>query len=104
MRIIALVNSGCGSDCELFTAELASLPETIVVGTNTFGVGQFIQPGYSILPNSKLRYRIALGRSNFYGDDRSFDGYGLDVDVVLPDVDKLQPEQLRDLAEAVADL
>ena len=102
LRIVALVNSGCGSDCELFTAQLASLPETIVVGTNTFGVGQFIQPGYSVLPHTGLTYRIALGRSDFYGDNRSFDGYGLDVDVILPQVDTLQPEQLRALTETLA--
>lgn len=104
LRIIALVNSQCGSDCEWITAELASLPQTIVVGTNTFGVFQFVQPGYSVLPHTGLRYRIALGRSNDYGDDRSVDGYGLDVDVVLPEVDSLTPEQLRELAEIVAKL
>jgi len=80
---------------------LASLPDTVVAGTNTFGVGQFVQPGYSVLPHTGLRYRIALGRSNFYGDNRSFDGYGLDVDVVLPEVDSLGLRQLRELAEAV---
>jgi C-terminal processing protease CtpA/Prc len=82
--------------------EESSSPETIVVGTNTFGVGQFIQPGYSVLPHTGLTYRIALGRSDFYGDNRSFDGYGLDVDVILPQVDTLQPEQLRALTETLA--
>jgi Peptidase family S41 len=104
LRIIALVNSHCGSDCEWITAELASLPQTIVVGANTFGVFQFVQPGYSVLPHTGLPYRIALGRSNDYGDDRSVDGYGLDVDVVLPEVDSLTPEQLRELVEIVAKL
>jgi len=74
------------------------------VGTNTFGVCQFIQPGYSVLPHTGLRYRIALGRSNYYGDNRSVDGYGLDVDVVLPEVDTLKPEQMREFAEVVARL
>ena len=41
-----------------------------------------IQPGYSVLPHTGLRYRIALGRSDPYGDSRSVDGYGLDVVVV----------------------
>jgi C-terminal processing protease CtpA/Prc len=104
LRIVALVNSGCGSDCELLAAEMASLPETIVAGTNTFGVGQFIQPGYSVLPHTGLRYRIALRSSNFYGDRRSFDGFGLDVDIVLPDVDTLGTDQLRRLAKLIAHL
>jgi hypothetical protein len=104
LRIVALVNSRCSSDCEFLTMQLASLPETIVAGANTFGVGQFIQPGYSVLPHTGLEYRIAQGRSNHYGDDRSYDGYGLDVDIVLPEVDTLKPEQMRELAEMVARL
>jgi hypothetical protein len=62
---------------------LSSLAETVVVGSNTFGVAQFIQPGYSVLPHTRLPFRIALGTSDVYGDGRSFDGYGLDVDIVL---------------------
>ena len=102
MRIIALVNSHCGSDCEWMTEELASLPETIVVGANTYGVCQMIQPGYSVLPHTALHYRMALGRSDPYGDNRSVDGYGLDVDVVIPDVDRLGRGSMRDLASVVA--
>ena len=66
LRIIALVNSRCGSDCELLTEMLASLPEAIVVGANTFGVTQFIQPGYSVHPHTGLVYRIALATTNIY--------------------------------------
>jgi hypothetical protein len=102
MRIVVLVNNHCGSDCELLTAQLASLRETILVGINTRGVGQFIQPGYSVLPHTGLPYRIALGQSDLYGDGRSFDGYGLDVDLILPDVNDAQLEELRELAETVS--
>lgn len=102
MRIIALVNAHCGSDCELFTAQLASLRETIVVGVNTYGVGQFVQPGYSVLPHTGLPYRISLGQSDFFGDGRSFDGYGLDVDLILPDVNDARLDELQKLAETVS--
>jgi hypothetical protein len=74
------------------------------VGVNTYGVCQMIQPGYSVLPQTGLRYRIALGRSDPYGDNRSVDGYGLDVDVVLPEVDRLQSKSMRKLAAIVAGL
>lgn len=104
MRIIALVNSRCGSDCELFTAQLASLPETIVAGEDTFGVGQFIQPGYSVLPATGLKNRIALVRGDMYGDNHSCDGYGLDADILIPKVDSLNKSQLRAFAEAVANM
>jgi hypothetical protein len=104
LRILALVDSHCASDCELITEMLASLPETIIIGANTYGVCQMIQPGYSVLPNTGLRYRIALGRDDPYGDNRSVDGYGLDVDVTVPEVDTLTPTQLRTLAQIVAHL
>lgn len=58
MRIIALVNSRCGSDCEWLTEELALLSETIVAGTNTYGICQMILPGYSVLPHTGLHYGL----------------------------------------------
>jgi hypothetical protein len=83
-RLLVLVDNECGSDCEFLTYMLAAESGSVIAGENTFGVGQFIQPGYFILPNTRLQFRIALGMSDFYGDGRSMDGYGLDVDVVLP--------------------
>ena len=82
--LVALVNEGCGSDCEFVTSVLARLPETIVVGVNSFGIMKFVQPSYFILPNTRLPFRIARGTSDAYGDGRSIDGYGLGVDVLLP--------------------
>lgn len=61
--------------------------------------GAIIQPGYSVLPHTGLTYRIALGVSNLYGDTRSVDGYGLDVDVVLPEIDTLKPSEFLRLAQ-----
>lgn len=98
IRIVVLINNGCASDCEFMTLLLASLPETVIVGSNTFGVGQFIQPGYSVLPHTRLPFRIALGTSDNYGDKRSFDGYGLDVDVLLSTPEDQSPENIRALA------
>lgn len=82
-RLLVLIDRGCGSDCEYMAYVLAASPGSIIAGENTFGVGQFIQPGYFILPHSRIKFRIALGMSDNYGDGRSFDGYGLDVDVLL---------------------
>ena len=104
MRIVVLVNSLCASDCELLAERMASLPQTIVAGENTMGVGQFVQPGYAVLPHTGLQFRMALGRSNFYGDNRSYDGYGLDVDIVLPEVNSMGIGQLRKFAVAVEKL
>ena len=83
-RLVVLVDNECGSDCEFMTYLLAAEGGSVIAGENTFGVGQFIQPGYLILPHTRLQFRLALGMSDIYGDGRSVDGYGLDVDVVLP--------------------
>ncbi len=96
--ILVLVDSGCGSDCEYMAQTLGKVPEAVLVGINTFGVLQFIQPGYAALPNTKLPFRIALGTSDIYGDGRSTDGYGVDVDVLLEGADAWSKDGLLRLA------
>jgi C-terminal processing protease CtpA/Prc len=100
-RLLVLVDEGCGSDCEYMAYVLAANPGSVIAGQNTYGVGQFIQPGYFILPNSRVKFRIALGMSDDYGDGRSFDGYGLDVDVVL-DAEARSAASILTLAKRLA--
>jgi hypothetical protein len=69
-----------------------------IVGSNSFGVAQYIQPGYSVLPHTRLPFRIALGTSDGYGDNRSFDGYGFDVDILLTTQADQAPENILALA------
>lgn len=83
-RVIAIVDNGCGSDCEYMVSILAQLPGTVIAGTSTYGVMGFTQPGYFVLPNSRVPFRLALSRTDAYGDGRSVDGYGITVDVLLP--------------------
>jgi hypothetical protein len=96
--IIVWTAAGCGSDCEALTMSLASLPGTWLVGTNTGGVAQFTQPGYGVLPHTGLQFRFALGTSDIYGDGRSVDGHGLDVDVLLAPDDGWTAERIVKLA------
>lgn len=100
-RLMVLVDRGCGSDCEGMTYMLAAEPGSVVVGENTYGVGQFIQPGYFVLPHARVPFRIALGMSDIYGDARSFDGYGLGPDIVLASEDAYQPEAILRLARTL---
>jgi hypothetical protein len=102
-RLLVLVDNECGSDCEFLTAILAAEKGSVIAGENTFGVGQFIQPGYFILPNSRIKFRIALGMSDIYGDNRSVDGYGLDVDIVLPTEEAQSGQAILRLAGRLAD-
>lgn len=101
-RLLVLVDNGCGSDCEYVAYVLAASPGSVIAGENTFGVGQFIQPGYFVLPHSRLPFRIAMGMSDDYGDGRSFDGYGLDVDIVLAGEEAQSAAAILRLAEALA--
>ena len=98
-RLLALVDDQCGSDCEYALMVVAAVPGSVIAGVNTYGVGQFIQPGYFVLPNTRMVFRVALGTSDSYGDGRSFDGYGLDVDIVLGTQKDQSPESIVALAE-----
>jgi hypothetical protein len=100
-RLMLLTDAGCGSDCELMVYVLAAVGGSVVVGESTYGVGQFVQPGYFVLPHTRLHFRVALGRSDFYGDDRSFDGYGLGPDIVLAGDDAHAPEAILRLARSL---
>lgn len=101
-RVIALVDGGCASDCEYLTYMLGGLPDTIIAGTSTYGSMGFTQPGYFVLPNSRVPFRIALSRNDAYGDGRSVDGYGITVDVVLPNAQAQSQQSLMALAKLLA--
>jgi C-terminal processing protease CtpA/Prc len=83
-RLLVLVDNACASDCEYMTWMLAQLPGTVIAGGNTFGVTGFTQPGFLLLPHTRIAFQLATSRSDNYGDGRSENGYGLDVDVTLP--------------------
>jgi hypothetical protein len=82
-RIIVLVDAGSASDCEAFLSVAASLPESVIVGTSTFGMGQFTHPEQLLLPHSRTLFSIATSLSDPYGDGRSIAGYGFAVDILL---------------------
>jgi len=98
-RLLALVDEGCGSDCEGAMITIAAIPGSVIAGVNSYGVAQFIQPGYFVLPNTRLPFRIALGTADDYGDNRSFDGYGFDVDILLPTQAEMSAENILRLAQ-----
>jgi hypothetical protein len=100
-RFLVVVDNHCGSDCEEMVNLLASEPGTVVAGVNTYGACQYVQPGYFVLPNSRLAFRTALGATNVYGDNRSVDGYGLHVDVLLRTMEEQSPAGILKLAEAL---
>jgi hypothetical protein len=100
-RIIAIVDNGCGSDCEYMAYVLAKLPNTVIAGTSTYGVMGFTQPGYFVLPNTRVPFRLALSRSDAYGDGRSVDGYGITVDVLLATAQSQSRSSLLALARAL---
>jgi hypothetical protein len=52
-----------------------------------------------VLPQTRLPFRVALGTADHYGDGRSFDGYGFDVDIVLAEKKDQSGEAILRLAE-----
>lgn len=100
-RLLVLVDDMCGSDCEYVAWMLAQLPGTVIAGSNTFGVTGFTQPGFFILPHTRIAFQMATSRTDSYGDDRSVNGYGLDVDVALPDASDWSRGSIVALAETL---
>ncbi len=98
-RLLVIVDDTCGSYCEFIAYVLAHSRTTVIAGTNTFGGSQFVQPGYFVLPHSRLPFRMALQQSDFYGDQRSFDGHGFNVDVLLLSQQSQSQEAILTLAE-----
>jgi len=99
--VLVLADNSCGSDGEALVCMLASLDGTTVAGSNTFGIAQFTNPGYFVLPHTRLPYRVAMGVSDIYGDQRSFDGYGLAPDILLPTRESQKKEHFAALLAAI---
>lgn len=102
-RVIVLVDGGCSNDCEYMTYILGGLPNTVIAGTSTYGIMGFTQPGYFVLPHSRVPFRLALTRNDAYGDGRSVDGYGLTVDVLLPTARSQSRQSLTALAHLLVE-
>lgn len=74
----------------------------VIAGSNTFGSNGFTQPGFMLLPHTQIIFRVATSRSEVYGDGRSENGYGLDVDVALPNVADWSAQSILALARQLA--
>lgn len=101
-RLLVLVDHGCASDCEYMAWLLAQLPGTVIAGSNTFGVTGFTQPGFLLLPHTRVAFQVATSRSDEYGDGRSENGYGLDVDVALTTASDWSAPSILALAHRLA--
>jgi hypothetical protein len=103
-RIIALTDNACGSDGEFLVYLLASLAGSVVAGVNTAGVAGFARPGHFILPNTGVPFRLATAQADLYGDQRSFEGYGLIPDIILDVDEPLGDDHLIALADSIRDM
>ena len=99
--VLVLADNECGSDGEALVCMLAAVAGSTVAGSNTFGIAQFTNPGYFVLPHTRLPYRLATGMSDIYGDQRSFDGYGIAPDILLPTRESQKREHFPALVAAI---
>ena len=100
-KVILLTDDVCSSTCEGYVQLIAQAFPAIVVGVNTGGVGEFVQPISFVLPFTKMPFEMAAGFSNVYGDNRSFEGYGLDVDILLSKSGDMSAKNLLLLIQAI---
>ncbi len=100
--LLVLVNEHCTAECELAAYAIASSRNAVVAGVNTFGAIQFGDPRITVLPRTRVPFRIAGEVSDPYGDGRSVDGYGLDVDVLLTRLGDTSAEALVALARSLS--
>jgi hypothetical protein len=98
-KMLVVVDKSCRQECEFVAYMLAHSTDGVIAGVNTFGSSQFFRTGRFILPYSRLPFRLASSESDFYGDQRSFDGYGFNVDVLLPTERSQSIEAIVNLAE-----
>jgi hypothetical protein len=102
LRLILLVDNYCGSDCEAAVQSLTMTFPTLIVGTNTMGICQYTVPRTSILPFTNTQVRIAEGMSELFGDQRSVDGFGLPVDLLLTTKESQSAHGIEDLVLKLA--
>jgi hypothetical protein len=98
-KMLVVVDKSCRQECEFVAYMLSHSTDGVIAGVNTFGSSQFFRLGRFILPYSRLPFRLASSESDFYGDQRSFDGYGFNVDVLLPTEQSQSTEAIVNLAE-----
>lgn len=101
-RLILIVDDKCKNDCEAVARLLSRLPDAVLAGESTYGAQGFAEPGYFVLPHSRIGFRLASSRIDPYGDGRSLDGYGFSVDVLLPSAASQQRSSLLALAQALS--
>lgn len=99
LRVVLLTDNFCGSDCEMAIDYLALSYPTVIVGNNSMGLSQFTVPVETLLPFTGVSISLAQGLSNHYGDDRSFDGYGFSVDIVLPTSEEQDVDNITKLVK-----
>jgi Peptidase family S41 len=101
-RTIVLVDDKCSNDCEAVARLLSRLPDAVLAGESTFGNLGFAEPGYFVLPRSGVAFQLASSRIDPYGDQRSLEGYGFSIDVLLPTAASQNRDALLALARALS--
>jgi hypothetical protein len=101
-RLIIIVDDKCKNDCEAVARLLSRLPDAVLAGESTYGAQGFAEPGYFVLPHSRIAFRLASSRIDPYGDGRSLDGYGFSVDVLLPTAASQERSSLLALAQTLS--
>jgi hypothetical protein len=99
--LLFLTDDGCGSSCETITYQVAQKKNALIAGVSSYGVDEYGFPATLILPRTKVGFRIARELDDSYGDGRSFDGRGYEVDYLLDAEETQTAEYLAEFARSL---
>lgn len=92
--VFVLINRFVSSDGEALLKYLMNFKNKVVLGENTGGCCEFVEPGLLILPKTKLPLFVPRGHNRIKNIDYpSLDGYGFAPDIYL-DKDKWNKEDI----------
>jgi hypothetical protein len=83
-KIVLISNRFVGSDAEALLVMISTIKNSVIIGENTSGTCEFVQPGFLFLPNTNLKMMIPRGANNDIpkGQER-IDGIGFSPDIYL---------------------
>lgn len=84
--IVLLVNRYVASDAEALLVMVSTIKNSIIIGENSSGTCEFVQPGVLFLPNTGLQIMIPRGVNNdIPKGQKRIDGIGFSPDLYLSD-------------------
>jgi hypothetical protein len=100
--LLVVTDDRCGSNCESVVGIASALPNAIIAGVSTVGVGEFGSVGTFLLPHSGVPFQVSTNHLEIFRDGRSFESYGLPPHILLNTAKSNSSAYILELAESLA--